>query len=133
MTVRAGQDIPLGVRPGGYAEPLSGEWNAEQNTVLIPADEDSEENTVPSYTQWYAVRLAAQHILYTIANNGDIHNGMVESDFTDKTVALKEDGSIEASVANEEATANAYTGSDAGTCADAVFHCLDHGHAVSGL
>ena len=109
MTVRAGQDIPLGVRPGGYAEPLSGEWNAEQNTVLIPADEDSEENTVPSYTQWYAVRLAAQHILYTIANNGDIHNGMVESDFTDKTVALKEDGSIEASVANEEATANAYT------------------------
>ena len=109
MTVRAGQDIPLGVRPGGYAEPLSGEWNAEQNTVLIPADEESEENTVPSYTQWFAVRMAAQHILYTIANNGDIHNGMTEAAFTDMTVTLNEDGSLKTSVANPDATAGAYT------------------------
>ena len=108
-TVRAGQDIPLGVRPGGYAEPLSGEWNAEQNTVLIPADEESEENTVPSYTQWFAVRMAAQHILYTIANNGDIHNGMTEAAFTDMTVTLNEDGSLKTSVANPDATAGAYT------------------------
>ncbi len=108
-TLRAGQDIPLGVRPGGYAEPLSGEWNAEQNNVLIAADADSEENTVPSYTQWYVVRMAAQHILHVIANNGDIKNGMLDADFTDMTVTLNEDGSIKTTVANPEATANAYT------------------------
>lgn len=107
-TTRTGLDIPLGVRPGGYAEPLSGEWSAELNNVLVPADFDSTENTVPSYTQWYAVRMAAQHILYVIANNVDIHNGMVESDFADMTVAMLEDGAVNASVAYPEATATAY-------------------------
>ena len=108
--VRAGQDIPLGVRPGGYAEPLSGTWDPTANDgrggVLIKADAEAETDTVLSPTQYYAVRMCAQHILYSAANNLDIHNQMHAFEFTDLAVEFSAE-SGEADVSHSDATAEA--------------------------
>ena len=110
--LRAGQDIPLGVRPGGYSDPLSGTWDPTANDgrggVLVQADANATEDTVLSPTQYYAVRMCAQHILYTSANNQDIQNQMHAFDFVDLTVEMDADTG-EADVTNPEAVAEAVT------------------------
>ena len=45
-----------------------------------------------SPTQYYNVRRCAQHILYTVANNLESHNGLHQFEFTDQTVEFVVDG-----------------------------------------
>ncbi len=110
--VRAGQDIPLGVRPGGHAEPLSGTWDPTANNgkggVLIQANAEAEQDTELSPTQYYNVRICAQHILYAVANNLDSRNGMHQFEFTDREVGFVVGGDG-ADVSHPDATKEAVT------------------------
>lgn len=90
--VRNGVDMPLGVGspiPGHrtygaddceyYLE--QGQWNAQENMVYVPANaaEDAAGTcSMPSPTQYYNVRKAAQHVLYASANSNGINNGITE-------------------------------------------------------
>lgn len=73
LLVRAGDEQPLG---DGSAYPLyditRGVWSAEENNVLIPASADEVTagvGSVASSTHYYAVRMAAQHILFSTVNS----------------------------------------------------------------
>lgn len=97
LMVRAGNELPLGgpnkligKGEGGNSSSTEGTWSAELNTVLVAADTASAEaadaarragedastyETVPSATQYFAVRKAAQRVLYSNANSNAILNG----------------------------------------------------------
>ena len=97
LMVRAGNELPLGgpnkligKGKGGNSSSTEGTWSAELNTVLVAADTASAEaadaarragedastyETVPSATQYFAVRKAAQRVLYSNANSNAILNG----------------------------------------------------------
>ena len=99
LMVRAGNELPLGGMnkligkgKGGDSSSTEGTWSAEQNMVLVAANaEDAEAanqlrksgdnagasiyETVPSPTQWFNVRKAAQRVLYSNANSNAILNG----------------------------------------------------------
>lgn len=97
LMVRAGNELPLGgpnkligKGKGGNSSSTEGTWSAEQNTVLVAATVEAAEaadtarragedasayETVPSATQYFAVRKAAQRILYSNANSNAILNG----------------------------------------------------------
>ena len=97
LMVRAGNELPIGgpnkligKGKGGNSSSTEGTWSAELNTVLVAADTASAEaadaacragedastyETVPSATQYFAVRNAAQRVLYSNANSNAILNG----------------------------------------------------------
>ena len=101
LMVRAGNELPLGNPDkkigkgrGGYASFLEGTWDADENTVLVAADETnalaaeqarasgdgvyqdcSQYETVSSPTQWFNTRKAAQRILYSMVNGVGGLNG----------------------------------------------------------
>lgn len=101
LMVRAGNELPLGnpdkkigKGSGGYASFLEGTWDADENTVLVAADETnalaaeqarasgdgvyqdcSQYETVSSPTQWFNTRKAAQRILYSMVNGVGGLNG----------------------------------------------------------
>ena len=99
LMTRAGNELPLGGMnkligkgKGGDSSSTEGTWSAEQNTVLVaPNAADaaaandlrkagdnagaSAYETVPSATQWFNVRKAAQRVLYSNANSNAILNG----------------------------------------------------------
>lgn len=72
MMVRSGNVFELYTTP--FVEYLSGEWNAEKNTVVVGEGE----NATESYTQWYAVRMCAKSVLYNIASTVGQRNGYSE-------------------------------------------------------
>ena len=103
LMIRTGQDELLGSGSGYPKNNLTyGTWDAENKTVLVPADaeekaagdntltgsgtadialaDNSDEYTASSATHYYHVRKAAQRILYaranSIANNNGIPDGM---------------------------------------------------------
>jgi len=80
LLVRTGDEQPLG---NGSQYPVydltRGEWSAEKNGVLIPASAAELEqgvNSVLSPTHYYAVRTAAQHVLFSTANSIATKNGL---------------------------------------------------------
>ena len=97
LMVRTGNELPLGgpnkligKGKGGNSSSTEGTWSEELNTVLVAADTASAEaadaarragedastyETVPSATQYFAVRKAAQRVLYSNANSNAILNG----------------------------------------------------------
>ena len=101
LMVRAGNELPLGgvnkltgKGMGGQSSSCEGTWSAEQNAVLVAEtveaaeaadmarragnyDEAHAYETVPSATQWFNVRKAAQRVLYSNANSNAILNGSV--------------------------------------------------------
>lgn len=80
MMVRTGIQMELYTTP--YVEYLSGEWNAEKNTVMVGSNNDIE-----SPTQWYAVRMSAKGILYQIADLAPQFNGYSELAIEGKELA----------------------------------------------
>ena len=86
IMVRTGNQMELYTNP--YVEYLSGEWDAEKNTVLVGPGEwdsklggyyvDGEDQSIESPTQWYAVRMAAKGILYQISDMAAQFNGYSE-------------------------------------------------------
>ena len=85
LMVRVGDEQPLG---DGEQYPeygiTRGEWDVASNCVKVPgsaAEVESETNSLLSPTHYYAVRVAAQHILFstvnsiTCKNNLDIEQG----------------------------------------------------------
>ena len=115
MLVRAGCDVPLenaGARTDAYdpetmkeAYLLSGKYDAEKNQVLL------KDGSV-SYTQWYCVRTAAQHVLYTQANSNVVENGYDFSGFVGGKLADASQGveySASVGVKLEGCTKVAYT------------------------
>lgn len=73
LLVRAGDEQPLG---DGLAYPLyditRGVWSAEENSVLIPASGEELESGIcsaVSNTHYFAVRVAAQHVLFSTVNS----------------------------------------------------------------
>ena len=69
IMVRSGFQTELYTDP--YVEYLSGEWDAEKNTVMV----GPEGNKTESYTQWYGVRQAAKSVLYMQATSSGNLNG----------------------------------------------------------
>jgi len=73
MYVRGGTDQVLGEGAGYAKNDLTrGEWSAEQNVVLVPANAEEKaagQNTMASPTQYVNTRIAAQNMLYARANS----------------------------------------------------------------
>ena len=80
ILLRAGDEQPLG---DGRDYPVytvtRGEWSAEDNAVLVPANDAEIEagvNSLLSTTQYYVVRKAAQRVLFTHVNSVANENGV---------------------------------------------------------
>ena len=78
MMVRAGDQEVLGTGSNAPDYNLeTGTWDPSQNCVLVKASSDATSDTLASYTHYYAVRKAAQRILYTCANSNANKNGIL--------------------------------------------------------
>lgn len=78
IMVRAGSEMQLYTAP--FVEELSGEWDAEANSVRItPTEGDS----YISNLQYYYVREAAKTILYQTANSTNNQNGFINLTLAD--------------------------------------------------
>ncbi len=75
---------------------------------MIQANAEAEQDTELSPTQYYNVRICAQHILYAVANNLDSRNGMHQFEFTDREVGFVVGGDG-ADVSHPDATKEAVT------------------------
>ena len=80
LMVRTGDEQPLG---NGASYPVytvtRGEWSAEDKGVKVPgsaAELEAGVNSMLSPTQYYSVRVAAQHILFATANSITMKNGL---------------------------------------------------------
>ena len=71
IMVRTGNQMELYTDP--FVEYLSGEWDAEKQTVMVGPNMDIE-----SPTQWYNVRMAAKGILFQISDMAAQFNGYSE-------------------------------------------------------
>lgn len=89
LMVRAGNSLQLYTSP--FVEELSGEWDAEANSVRITtADGES----YISNLQYYYVRKSAEAILYQTANSTNSQNGF--SDFTAEGTSFTADQFVSA-------------------------------------
>ena len=77
MMVRTGNVFELYTTP--FVEYLSGEWDAEKNTVMVHGQDGKD---VESYTQWYCVRMCAKSVLYNTASTVGQRNGYSEMTVT---------------------------------------------------
>ncbi len=79
MLLRAGDEQPLGDGRDYPAYTVTrGEWSAEHNGVLVPANDDEIAggvNSLLSPTQYFVVRKAAQRVLFTTVNSMANLNG----------------------------------------------------------
>ena len=80
LMVRTGDEQPLG---NGAQYPVydvtRGEWSVEDNTVKVPGSAQEKEenvNSMLSNTHYFAVRTAAQHILFSTVNSVTNKNGV---------------------------------------------------------
>ena len=72
IMVRSGNQVELYTTP--YVEYLSGEWDADRGTVMVGPEGSKTE----SWTQWYAVRMAAKSVLFNVASTTGNFNGYSE-------------------------------------------------------
>ncbi len=100
--LRSGASILMGSFSGNNK--VTGTWDATVTRANggVGAVRDGvagADGTVPvSYTQWYAVRNAAQRLLYIQANSSVLDNGTDTSVFTDKTFEATQNVEFTASV-----------------------------------
>ncbi|MBQ8161728.1 MAG: hypothetical protein IJ083_13410, partial [Clostridia bacterium] len=80
LLVRTGDEQPLG---NGAQYPVydvtRGEWSTQDNTVKVPGSQEELEagvNSTLSNTHYYAVRTAAQHVLFSTVNSITAKNGV---------------------------------------------------------
>ena len=84
LMVRAGDEEVLGTGANAPEYDLEkGTWDPNKNCVLVKASSDAASDTLASYTHYYAVRRAAQRILYTCANTNANKNGILAGGGTD--------------------------------------------------
>ena len=82
VCVRAGNDTPLWVGFANYGN-ISGEWDASARDGKGNVSYTTEAGTSAiSSTQYWAVRTAAQRILYTLVNSNGMRNGYDLDSFT---------------------------------------------------
>ena len=100
--LRSGLDLPLGIgsiigpvnNPEQTADRLTiGEWNAEKNMVYVDG--------VPSPTHYYAVRTAAQHVLYATANCSGLNAKIPEEFIVLGQTNVKAGGNVNISIDSE--------------------------------
>lgn len=81
LLVRAGDEQPLA---DASTKPLYqleyGEWSAADNCVKVRASSTDSSNSMLSPTHYYAVRMAAQRVLYAFCNSASIDNNIAESE-----------------------------------------------------
>ena len=113
MYVRGGTDQVLGTGASYAKNDLTrGEWSAEQNVVLVPANAEEKaegKNTLASPTHYYNVRTAAQNMLYaranSIANNNCLSGAEIVVDImrgVDDSAGLSVAGSTDVEVTVDE-------------------------------
>ncbi len=98
IMLRTGCDLPLGNMWGPVN--LVGDWDAtaREGAGSVTVASATEGETMLSATHYYAVRKAAQRILYIAANNNNNLNGASELSFADTTASF--------TVGERDATAN---------------------------
>ncbi len=85
LMVRAGNEMQLYTTP--WVEELSGEWDAEANSVRITT-EDGE--SYISDLQYYYVRKAAMSVMYETANSTNNNNGFTEFTMPDQAFTAEQ-------------------------------------------
>ncbi len=84
LMVRAGDEEVLGSGSNAPEYNLeTGVWDPTNNTVLVKGSPSATTETMESNTHYYAVRRAAQRILYTVSNANANNNGISPGENTD--------------------------------------------------